>query len=463
MNSNSLFKPGEKATCANLDKWLKVVSEQNNILSQRVDTIELKIETDYNEKVDEPTKRNCFCYNNIKCEELRRDIMFRATILNIINHEKNVEILNERNLVILNLNYSKNDYDSICSILDFLKVREHFTFKRLGRGNKNKVAPIKCTFEKSNVVKKILKRKNELKKIECYRNVFLAPDLSLYQRIAKKMSFQDELNLNKIEKKDKSSEPNSKVTTTDNRRCSLSSKPSIDSKSGQQELGANLKDSKTSTPNTVPKIGDVKLTSSTFKTEFFTLSDEDLNSLKGSNKLNDNIIDYYFQLICNKSKLKCKTVSSLLIDKVKKDDNKYIKSWFVKAGITNFDLLFFPIFDNEIKHWSLITFDLRNASLNHYDSLYESNSALMNMILKCFKKISPTINRIKSWKFNDVCSYPKQKNSIDCGVFICLYSRFISLNQKFDFDQQSIKKYREIIATEIKANNISNSLESEQN
>ena len=54
---------------------------------------------------------------------------------------------------------------------------------------------------------------------------------------------------------------------------------------------------------------------------------------------------------------------------------------------------------------------------------------------------------------NILCNneYPKQVgNDKDCGVFVCLYTKYIALNNLWDFTQCDIAKKRLEIANEIK-------------
>ena len=54
------------------------------------------------------------------------------------------------------------------------------------------------------------------------------------------------------------------------------------------------------------------------------------------------------------------------------------------------------------------------------------------------------------WKLSILNNLPQQSNiSLDCGVFICMYARFISFNYEFNFTQNDMIRFRDMIKQEI--------------
>ena len=49
---------------------------------------------------------------------------------------------------------------------------------------------------------------------------------------------------------------------------------------------------------------------------------------------------------------------------------------------------------------------------------------------------------------------PQQQNSIDCGVFLCLFARHVIFEKQFNFCQSDIGAWRKLIEQEICTLNI---------
>ncbi|CAF1140435.1 unnamed protein product, partial [Brachionus calyciflorus] len=299
MNANSLFKLGEKATCANLDKWLKELSDKTHSITQRLDSLEQCNTVDRNEE----TKNGGLSHHNsLVFSEQRNNLMFRATIISILDSEKCYKMINSSNIIILNLKPSDNDYIAIKSLLNYMYIKDNFSFKRLGRSDldSNRIAPIKCMFDDSKVVSMILRRKKILNKVSEYQKVFIKPDVSLAKRIAKGMLKAAE-NVNQtLSKGVKELAPASKPstdytgdsisaavsenlnvsksssTTTDTKpkdvkRQSITSNRSMAFTSGPQAVAVNSKATKSSTTTTDEPNDDKRQTLSS-KQSFFQTS-----------------------------------------------------------------------------------------------------------------------------------------------------------------------------------------------
>ena len=53
------------------------------------------------------------------------------------------------------------------------------------------------------------------------------------------------------------------------------------------------------------------------------------------------------------------------------------------------------------------------------------------------------------WKLANLKNLPQQTNSVDCGVFVCMFMRFIASDFKIDFNQSNMIYFRDIIKEEI--------------
>ncbi|CAF1032229.1 unnamed protein product, partial [Brachionus calyciflorus] len=58
------------------------------------------------------------------------------------------------------------------------------------------------------------------------------------------------------------------------------------------------------------------------------------------------------------------------------------------------------------------------------------------------------LNGCEDWKISSETSYPKQQsNGTDCGVFTCLYAKYLAFGSTFDFSQDDIANFRKIMTT----------------
>jgi Ulp1 family protease len=69
---------------------------------------------------------------------------------------------------------------------------------------------------------------------------------------------------------------------------------------------------------------------------------------------------------------------------------------------------------------------------------------ILNGVFHNFKHLNP-IDFTRVYK-SDI---PRQANSIDCGMFICLYARYYLANDDFTFKQDMINNFRSHIKVEL--------------
>ncbi|RMZ98142.1 Sentrin-specific protease [Brachionus plicatilis] len=182
----------------------------------------------------------------------------------------------------------------------------------------------------------------------------------------------------------------------------------------------------------------------------FDICKSDIMILLSGSKLNDNIVNFYLNLICNSAQKKCVCLDSLLVGKLISSKTHDIKKLCTDLNNTLSYLLFLPINLN-LNHWSLLVFDLENKVIYNLDSILKPNFELIRTISFNLSNLFIKLKGVNDWKIKTDLEYPKQTgNSIDCGVFICLYAKYLAFEREFDFNQTNIQNMREIMADEIK-------------
>ena len=122
---------------------------------------------------------------------------------------------------------------------------------------------------------------------------------------------------------------------------------------------------------------------------------------------------------------------------------------------TNLAKLFIPINIDNI-HWVLIVVDIIQRSIHYYDSCHAEKDEQIQRLknIEHFMDDFETKKRSSEKKFkwslhlNDG-ETPQQKNTYDCGEFICLFCYLISKQQPVKFDQSIIPSFQSHMAISI--------------
>jgi sentrin-specific protease 1 len=119
------------------------------------------------------------------------------------------------------------------------------------------------------------------------------------------------------------------------------------------------------------------------------------------------------------------------------------------VNIFSFDILLFPIC---VKcHWTLCVYYTRNKVLRYYDGKGGNGKVHLSKIQKYLeaKYFELQGKKLVGITCQVGCNVPKQNNSSDCGVFLCLFAERISRGADFDFSEADCPYFRLRIASEI--------------
>ncbi|KRZ17414.1 Sentrin-specific protease 1 [Trichinella zimbabwensis] len=182
---------------------------------------------------------------------------------------------------------------------------------------------------------------------------------------------------------------------------------------------------------------------------------KDLKTLAGGNWLNDEVINFYFNLIVERSKKNCSLPSVYVFNtffclKLSRSGFDGVKRWTRNVNIFNHDFLFIPVHSSA--HWTLATIDFRKKTVLHYDSLGGSNVTLLNSLKEYLCQESKAKGHdlhIDQWTFSHAEGVPRQGNFNDCGVFVCKFADFLSRDAELSFNQSHMANFRLRMAYEI--------------
>ena len=119
--------------------------------------------------------------------------------------------------------------------------------------------------------------------------------------------------------------------------------------------------------------------------------------------------------------------------------------WYKRVNLAEKRLLIFPVYQKADSHWCLAVADVPAKQLTCFDSLEKENSDCSCLVL--LKNYLFKLNG-QCYSIAEEKSIPRQLNSDDCGVFTCLYARFLAANCRFDFSQSDIPAIREKMKSE---------------
>ena len=104
----------------------------------------------------------------------------------------------------------------------------------------------------------------------------------------------------------------------------------------------------------------------------------------------------------------------------------------------------------------LATIDLKNKTVNLFDSLVSSRSSAqrINNILKRYiqdeyeDKIGGILD-MRNWSFESNSKGPKQHDGSSCGVFVCLSAKKFVLNKPIRYSQNDVDSFRSKMAFDL--------------
>lgn len=188
----------------------------------------------------------------------------------------------------------------------------------------------------------------------------------------------------------------------------------------------------------------------------------DIKTLKGANWLNDNVINFYMNLIIERGKNpkfpKAFAFNTFFYPKLIENGYSSLRRWTKRVDIFSHDVIAVPI--HLRIHWCMAIINFRNKSIRYYDSMGESKSmdpaaktclnALYNYLKTEHKDKKGSDYDMSEWQLED-CSdkIPQQMNGSDCGVFSCTFAEFLTRDGKLTFGQEDMPYLRRKMVYEI--------------
>ncbi|XP_013178767.1 PREDICTED: sentrin-specific protease 1-like isoform X1 [Papilio xuthus] len=182
----------------------------------------------------------------------------------------------------------------------------------------------------------------------------------------------------------------------------------------------------------------------------------DLQTLSGLNWLNDEVINFYMELITQRSEQrpdlpKVHHFNTFFYPKLMRQGQAALQRWTKKVDIFSKDIILVPVHLGV--HWCMSIVDLRAKHISYLDSMGGSNQPCLDALLQYLrdehqdKKGQPFDD--KDWKTENLKNIPQQMNGSDCGMFACTFAEFACRDEPYSFTQAHMPYLRRKAALEI--------------
>uniref|UniRef100_A0A3Q3BFJ2 SUMO specific peptidase 1 n=1 Tax=Kryptolebias marmoratus TaxID=37003 RepID=A0A3Q3BFJ2_KRYMA len=188
-----------------------------------------------------------------------------------------------------------------------------------------------------------------------------------------------------------------------------------------------------------------------------SLTRKDLQTLSNLNWLNDEVINFYMNLLVERSKdpnlPSVNTFNTFFYPKLRSSGYSAVRRWTKKMDIFAKDLLLVPVHLG--MHWCLSVVDFRKKSVMYFDSMGGRNDEACQMLFdylqqeskdKKGKELDTSGWTLHSKKPSEI---PQQMNGSDCGMFTCKYADYITKDKQITFTQKHMPYFRRRMVWEI--------------
>ncbi|KAG5876722.1 hypothetical protein JTB14_015511 [Gonioctena quinquepunctata] len=181
----------------------------------------------------------------------------------------------------------------------------------------------------------------------------------------------------------------------------------------------------------------------------------DLLTLAGLNWLNDEVINFYMNMIIERGKdskwPKAYAFNTFFYSKLIKDGPQSLRRWTKRIDLFGHDLVCIPIHLG--MHWCMAVIDFRDRSIRYYDSMGSSNKKCLDALKRYLEAEHLDKKKTKydtsDFILENVKEIPQQMNGSDCGMFSCTFAEFLTRNAKITFNQEHMPYLRKKMVLEI--------------
>ncbi|XP_021363854.1 sentrin-specific protease 1-like isoform X2 [Mizuhopecten yessoensis] len=182
---------------------------------------------------------------------------------------------------------------------------------------------------------------------------------------------------------------------------------------------------------------------------------KDMATLSGLNWLNDEIINFYMNLLMERGKgegkAKVYTCNTFFYPKIVSGGHSAVRRWTKRVDIFAQDYIIIPVHLG--MHWCLAVVDFKKKLVQYFDSMGGENQQCLNAIKKYLCDESKDKKKqefnLTGWSTEIVKDIPQQMNGSDCGMFACKYAEYITRGAEITFTQEHMPYFRRRMVYEV--------------
>uniref|UniRef100_A0A667Y9U4 SUMO specific peptidase 1 n=1 Tax=Myripristis murdjan TaxID=586833 RepID=A0A667Y9U4_9TELE len=188
-----------------------------------------------------------------------------------------------------------------------------------------------------------------------------------------------------------------------------------------------------------------------------SLTRKDLQTLSHLNWLNDEVINFYMNLLVERSKdpnlPTVDTFNTFFFPKLRSSGYSAVRRWTKKMDIFSVDILLVPVHLGV--HWCLSVVDFRKKTIMYFDSMGGNNVEACRILLEYLRQESKDKKGkeldTSGWTLHSKLRHeiPQQMNGSDCGMFTCKYAEYITKDKPITFTQKHMPYFRRRMVWEI--------------
>ncbi|KAJ2512151.1 SUMO1 sentrin specific peptidase 1 [Coemansia sp. RSA 2049] len=212
-------------------------------------------------------------------------------------------------------------------------------------------------------------------------------------------------------------------------------------------------------PDAPAVIAQAKLPGFSAEHNSVPVSAHDIATLGDGEWFNDEVINFYMQLIISRSANtssgskvpSCHAFNTFFFTRLQQGGYAQVRRWTRRVDLFKKDLVIVPVHLGV--HWCCAVIDFRARAIRYYDAMGGDNTGALELLMNYLKEDSR--DKRKS-EFDDsgwttVCdkNIPRQRNGYDCGVFAITFAEYAARDAPFAFSQKNCSFLRRKIIYEI--------------
>ncbi|WBW73657.1 SUMO deconjugating enzyme Ulp1 [Schizosaccharomyces osmophilus] len=180
----------------------------------------------------------------------------------------------------------------------------------------------------------------------------------------------------------------------------------------------------------------------------------DLRTLKNRQWLNDEVINFYMNLLSDRSRSdsslpRVHVYNTFFYTTLQRKGYAGVRRWARKASmkIADFDCVLVPVHLDV--HWCMAAINKKKKRFEYWDSLAGSPGKVFDLLKEYYVAETKGSVDITDWENYVDHNSPKQQNGYDCGVFACKTAECLAREVPLQFSQRNMPELRLRMAASI--------------